>query len=65
MEAGLQHRKTAQVIGIFVTVKIRRTAKRRTLALSTPASETLIKIEAQPVVDKAVEEKTIIFEKSN
>jgi len=38
---------------------------RRTLALSTPASETLIQIEAQPVVDKAVEEKTIIFENSN
>ena len=34
-------------------------------ALSTPASETLNQIEAQPVVDKAVEQKKIIFENSN
>lgn len=34
-------------------------------ALSTPASETLNKIEAQPVVDKAVESRNAIFENSN
>jgi putative transposase len=34
-------------------------------ALSTPASETLNKIEAQPVVDKAVEPKKPTFENSN
>jgi putative transposase len=34
-------------------------------ALSTPASETLNQIEAQPVVDKAVEQKKIIFENPN
>jgi putative transposase len=39
--------------------------KKRQAALSTPASETLNKIEAQPVVDKAVESKNIKFENSN
>lgn len=40
--------------------------KIRESALSTPASETLKQIEAQPVVDKAAEkEKKIIFENSN
>ena len=39
--------------------------KRNELALSTPASETLNKIEAQPVVDKAVEQKKFTFENSN
>lgn len=34
-------------------------------ALSTPASETSNQIEAQPVVDKAVEQKKIIFENPN
>ena len=34
-------------------------------ALSTPASETLDHIEAQPVVDKAVESMNTIFENSN
>lgn len=34
-------------------------------ALSTPASETLNQIEAQPVVDKAVESKKHKFENSN
>jgi putative transposase len=34
-------------------------------ALSTPASEKSNQIEAQPVVDKAIEEKKIIFENSN
>lgn len=40
--------------------------KIRESALSTPASETLKQIEAQPVVDKAADnEKEIIFENSN
>jgi putative transposase len=39
--------------------------QRRTLALSTPASEKSNQIEAQPVVDKAGIQRNIIFENSN
>ena len=39
--------------------------KNREAALSTPASETLNKIEAQPVVDKAVKQKNNNLENSN
>ena len=39
--------------------------KERQAALSTPASETSNKIEAQPVVDKADEPKIFIFENPN
>ena len=39
--------------------------KNRGAALSTPASETLNKIEAQPVVDKAVKQKNNNLENSN